>query len=478
MNTEQDQPAAPEDFAALFANEQTGPALQEGQVVKGRIVQISADSVFVDIQGKGEALIIRAELEDEHGELQIGVGDEVEATVISTDGEIRLSRKLLKGMQARALIEKAVSSGLPVEGKVTSVVKGGYEVMVGGLRAFCPFSQIDTHRVESADAFLGQVLEFRITRYGENGRNIVLSRRQLLEDAEKKAAEETRQKIVPGAVLPGRVTSLTDFGVFVDLGGIQGLVHISELSHSRMAKAADLLEVGQPVTVKVLKIDDKTRKIALSLKALEGDPWAAVSERLRERQVIGGRIVRGMDFGVFVELLPGVDGLLHESEIPRSQQGWIKEAVASHAEISVMVLSIDPDKRRISLALAPEGAVPGEQAEEPALAVGAVMVGTVERVEPFGLFVRLGPGRTGLVPNAEMGTQRGTDHRKDFSPGTELKVVVLAIEEGGKRIRLSRSKALVHEEQAETQAYLRSTAPKSRGFGVTLGDLLRQSRKN
>ena len=446
--------------------------------MKGRIVQISADSVFVDIQDKGEALIARAELEDEHGELKVGVGDEVEATVISTDGEIRLSRKLLKGMQARALIEKAVSIGLPVEGKVAGVVKGGYEVLVAGLRAFCPFSQIDARRVESADVFLGQVLEFRITRYGENGRNIVLSRRRLLEDQERKAAEETRKKIVPEAILLGTVTSLTEFGAFVDLGGIQGLVHISELSHSRVARAADFLQVGQPVTVKVLKIDDKTHKIALSLKALEGDPWATVSERLRERQVISGRIVRAMDFGVFVELLPGIDGLLHASEIPRSQQGWIKEAAASQAEISVMILSIDPDKRRISLALAPEGATPGEQAEEPTLAVGAVMMGTVERVEPFGVFVRLGPGRTGLVPNAEMGTQRGTDHRRDFSPGTEVKVVVLAIEDGGKRIRLSRSKALVHEEQAETQAYLRSTGPKSRGFGVTLGDLLRQSRKN
>jgi small subunit ribosomal protein S1 len=156
----------------------------------------------------------------------------------------------------------------------------------------------------------------------------------------------------------------------------------------------------------------------------------------------------------------------------------MKDAAASQAEISVMVLGIDPDKRRISLALAPEGATLGEQAEEPALAVGTVMMGTVERVEPFGVFVRLGPGRTGLIPNVEMGTQRGTDHRKDFSPGTEVKVAVLAVEEGGKRIRLSRSKALVHEEQAETQAYLRSTGQKGRGFGVTLGDLLKQSRKN
>jgi len=184
-----------------------------------------------------------------------------------------------------------------------------------------------------------------------------------------------------------------------------------------------------------------------------------------------------MDFGVLVELLPGVDGLLHLSEIPRSQQRRIKEAAATQEELSVMILSIDPGKRRISLALAPEGATLGEQAKEPELVPGTVMVGTVERVEPFGVFVRLGPGRTGLIPNAEMGTQRGTDHRKDFPSGAEVKVVVLAIEDGGKRIRLSRSKALVHEEQAETQAYLRGATQKSRGFGVTLGDLLRQSRK-
>jgi ribosomal protein S1 len=143
-----------------------------------------------------------------------------------------------------------------------------------------------------------------------------------------------------------------------------------------------------------------------------------------------------------------------------------------------MILGIDAEKRRISLAIAPEGMAPGEEAKDATLTVGAVLTGTVERVEPFGVFVRLGPGRTGLIPNAEMGTQRGTDHRRDFSPGTEVKVVVLAIEEGGKRIRLSRAKALAHEEQAETQAYLRGTTQKGRGFGVTLGDLLKQRRKN
>jgi small subunit ribosomal protein S1 len=474
MSEEQEKPTQ-EDFATLFAREQAGPVLQSGQMVKGRVMHIGADSVFVDVHGKGEAVIARAELEDENGILQVAIGDEVEATVLSTDGEIRLSRKLLKGMQAREALEMAVASGLPVEGKVTGVIKGGYEVIVAGLRAFCPFSQIDVRRVESSDTFLNQVLEFRVTRYADNGRNIVLSRRQLLEEHAAKAMEETRKKIVPDAVLPGTVASLTDFGAFIDLGGVQGLVPLSEISHSRVGKLTDRLRIGEAVTVKVLRVDGQKGKITLSLKALEEDPWTAVSDQLRERQIVNGRVVRMMDFGVFVEVLPGVDGLLHLSEIPRNQHGAIKDAAASGAAVSVMILSIDPDKRRIALALAPEGMTPGEQVK--GLEVGAVMIGTVERVEPFGVFVRVGPGQVGLIPNAEMGTQRGTDHRKDFAPGTEVKVVVLAIEDGGKRIRLSRSKALAHEEQTETQAYLRGETQKSRGFGLTLGDLLKQSKK-
>lgn len=477
MSTEHDKLGEEEDFAALFAREQTGPAVRMGQTVKGRVIQIGADSVFVAVQGKGEAFIARAELEDEHGALHVAVGDEIEATVVATDGEVRLSRKLLKGAQAREMIEMAAVHGLPVEGKVTGLIKGGYEVTVAGLRAFCPFSQSGTRRSDPPEAFLNQVLEFRITRYAENGRNLVLSRRQILEERAAKAAAETRKKIVPDAVLSGTVASLADFGAFVDLGGVQGLVPLSEISHSRVGKPADRLSVGEPVTVKVLKVEAQTGKIALSLKALEGDPWAAVAGQLRERQIISGRSVRAMDFGVFVELLPGVDGLLHASEIPRSQRGMVREAAASYAEITVMVLSIDPDKRRISLALAPEGMTPGEQVGESTLAAGAVVIGTVERVEPFGVFVRLGPGQTGLIANAEMGTPRGTDHRKEFAPGTEVKVAVLAIEEGGKRIRLSRVKARDHEERAETQAYLRGTSQKGGGFSTTLGELLLKKNK-
>jgi len=463
---------AEEDFATLFAQHESRRALERGQVVKGRVIQISDEHVFVDVGGKGEAWIDRGELTDDTGQLKIKLGDEVEATVVATGDEIRLSHRLRQGAQAREALGVAAQTGVPVEGRVAGVIKGGYEVTVAGLRAFCPFSQMDLRRVESEQDFVGRVLEFRVTKFSEGGRNVVLSRRALLEEHAAKAAEETRKKILPDAVLPGTVVSLADFGAFVDLGGVQGLVPISEISHARVDRPGDRLRVGEHVSVKVLRIDEAKGKVTLSLKALEGDPWATVPGRLRERQIVHGRALRATEFGVFVELLPGVDGLLHTSEIPRHRQGAMREAVAAGAAITVMILNVDFSRRRIALALAPEGAEVGEELQS-AVAVGAVLTGSVERIEPFGVFVRLGPGQTGLVPNAELGTTRGADHRKMFPAGSEMKVFVLAVEEGGRRIRLSREKALAHEERTETQAYMKDAGRKG-GFGMTLGDFLKE----
>src|SRR6202008_1234432 len=213
-----------EDFATLFARSEAGPTLERGQAVKGRVIQITSDHVFVDVGGKGEAWIDRAELTDDAGRLRVAVGDEVEATVVGT------------GAQAREALELAAQSGVTVEGRVAAVIKGGYEVTLGGLRAFCPFSQMDLRRVESEQEYVGRVLEFRVTKYGENGRNIVVSRRQLLQEQAAKAAEETRKKLVPDAILTGTVASLADFGAFVDLGGVQGLVPMSELLHYRVGR--------------------------------------------------------------------------------------------------------------------------------------------------------------------------------------------------------------------------------------------------
>src|SRR2546425_1981907 len=364
-----------EDFAALFARHEARRAVERGQVVKGRVIQISDEHVFVDVGGKGEAWVDRAELTDDQGHLKIKVGDEIEATVVATGDEIRLSHRLRQGGHAREALAVAAQTGVPIEGRVAGVIKGGYEVTVGGLRAFCPFSQMELRRVESEQEYVGRVLEFRVTKYGEGGRNIVLSRRQILEEQAAKAAEQTRKKILPDAVLPGTVVSLADFGAFVDLGGVQGLVPMSELSHARTERASDRLRVGEAVTVKVLRLDEAKGRITLSLKALEGDPWVAVPGRLRERQVVRARAVRAAEFGVFVELLPGVDGLLHASEIPRHRSAALREAVAAGAEIAVMIVGVDTAKRRIALALAPEGAAIGDEMAS-TVAGRAVLMGT------------------------------------------------------------------------------------------------------
>ena len=465
-----------EDFATLLAREGTRRALHMGDVVKGRILQIGDETVFVDVGSKGEALIERAELLDDQGNLKLGVGDEIEATVVRTGDEVRLSYRLLQGVQARQGLAVAADTGLPVEGRVAAVIKGGYEVTVAGLRAFCPFSQMELRRVDAPEAYVGRVLEFRIARYGEQGRNIVLTRRALLEEQAAAAAEETRKKIVVGAVLPGTVASLAAFGAFIDLGGVQGLVPLSEISHSRLGRPTDHLHVGDAVAVKVLQIDEAKGKISLSLKALAGDPWVDVAGALRERQIVNGRVARVTDFGVFVELLPGVDGLLHLTEIPRSRHAEMKQAAQNGAPLLVLVTNIDREKRRIGLALAPEGTSHGEHVES-RIAVGAVVTGTVDRIEPYGVFLRLGPGQVGLIPNAEMGTAKNSDHRRDFPPGAEIKVAVLSIEDGGKRIRLSRAQAIRMEEDAETRGYMQGSAKKGDGFGMTLGEALRRSRQ-
>ena len=349
-----------EDFATLFAREGAKRALQVGQVVKGRILQIGEETLFVDVGGKGEALIERAELTDGDGNLTVKVGDEIEATVVRSGDEIRLSYRLLQGIQAREGLAVAAQTGLPVEGKVAAVIKGGYEVTVAGLRAFCPFSQMDLRRTDAPEAYVGRVLEFRVSRYSEQGRNIVLTRRVILEEQAAEAAEETRKKLLPGAVLPGTVASLAEFGAFVDLGGVQGLIPASEISHSRVGRPADRLHVGEIVTVKVLKIDEAKGRISLSLKALETDPWTEIAGKLRDRQIVRGRVARMTDFGVFVELLAWHRRPAAPDGDPAEPPGEMKKAAETGEDLIVLVTSIDLDKRRISLAIAPEGAAPGD----------------------------------------------------------------------------------------------------------------------
>jgi small subunit ribosomal protein S1 len=345
-----------DDFAAMFEASLQAKRVERGQTIEGTIVGIGREVAFVDIGGKGEAAIEIAELKDADGNLEVAVGDRIQATVVSTAGGLTLSRKLVRGAATQRQLEDAFRAGLPVEGKVEKAVKGGYEVRIAGQRGFCPFSQIDTQRSEPS-THEGRVYEFRIIEYTEGGRNLVVSRRALLEEQQRAGAAEVRRSIVVGAVISGRVASVRDFGAFVDLGGgVQGLLHVSEMGWSRVSDASQVVKPGDEITVKILRVDEGQQKISLGLKQLTADPWSAVQANYEIGQVITGRVTRLAEFGAFVELEPGVEGLAHASTFaPTGRSDTWSALVPVGTTAAFEILSIDFEKKRIGLTLVPEG---------------------------------------------------------------------------------------------------------------------------
>ncbi len=346
-----------EDFASMFEASIQAKRIQKGQTIEGTIVAIGAEVAFINVGGKGEALIDIAELKDREGVLEANVGDRIQAVVVSTEGGLTLSRRLARGGATDRQLEDAFHAGLPVEGKIERDVKGGYEVRIGRQRAFCPFSQIDIVRTTDPALHVGRVYTFRIVEYKEGGRNLIVSRRAVLEEEQRASATELRRSIAVGAVLTGRVASVRDFGAFVDLGaGVQGLLHVSEMGWSRVLDTSHVVTPGEEITVKVLRIDDDGKKIALGLKQLSADPWSTVPATYEVGQVRTGRVTRLADFGAFVELEPGVEALAHASTFAPTghSKGWSRSvAVGMTAEFEV--LSIDLDKKRIGVALVGEG---------------------------------------------------------------------------------------------------------------------------
>lgn len=355
-----------DDFAALFEASIKQKPVERGQTIEGTIVAIGADVAFVNVGGKGEAVIALDELRDDDGALEAAAGDRIQAVVVSTEGGVTLSRKLARGAATDRQLEDAFRAGLPVEGRVEQAVKGGYEVRIGRQRGFCPFSQIDTRRDTQPAEHLGRVYAFRIIEYKDGGRNLVVSRRALLEEEQRASAAELRKSIVVGAVMTGRVTSVREFGAFVDLGaGVQGLLHVSEMGWSRVS-AASVVAVGDEITVRVLRVDDDGQKIALGLKQLTDDPWSNIPAKYEVGQVRTGRVTRLAEFGAFIELEPGIEGLAHVSTFPSTGQtgGW-RRSVAVGTTATVEIRSIEPDKKRIGVALVHEGSLrAAEEAED------------------------------------------------------------------------------------------------------------------
>ncbi|HVR02837.1 MAG TPA: S1 RNA-binding domain-containing protein [Polyangia bacterium] len=363
-----ERPAPPEDFAAMFAAAEKSaprarrPKVAVGDRVRGKVASIGHEVTVLELDGGGEGTLETLELRDEAGQLTVAVGDFLEARVVGLGdkaGFVWLRRGASRGGDARAGLAEAAASGLPVEGLVTGVNKGGVEVTVGGVRAFCPVSQLELRPVADPAVYVGQKLLFRITRFEDDrrGPNVVVSRRALLEDEMRTRAVDTRAKLVPGAVLSGTVTALKDFGAFVDVGGIEGLLPASEIGFQRGTKPSDVLAIGQAVTVQVMRVekrDDPKRpeQVSFSLKALERDPWDDAAVSLRAGAVVKGQVTRAEPFGAFVQLAPGVEGLLHVSELGGGKHlRHAREAVKPGDTLEVTILAIDGEKRRISLGL-------------------------------------------------------------------------------------------------------------------------------
>ena len=472
----------PKSFAELFeANPETPDRkFSPGQMVSGRVVKISKDTIFVDLGGKSEGIAEIEELLDKDGNLTFKEGESITLRVASVKDGIHLSKRIrAQGADAYEILREAQQDLIPVEGRVSAVNKGGFEIDLSGTRAFCPLSQIDLQFCEKPEEHVGARYQFRIMEIKEKGRNLVVSRRVLLEEEQERKSKETLAMLKPDLECEGKVTKLTDFGAFVDLGGIEGMVHISEISHARINHPSEVLKPGQQVKVKVMKIDqDKgdRQRVALSIKALEPDAWEK-GLGFQEGEIIRGKVSRLADFGAFVQVAPGVDGLVHISEISYERISHPNRLLHEGDMVDVMVMGIDHPTRRVSLSMK-EAAIKKRMGEEEdgskkVREVGQVLRGFVEDIKPYGLFVRLpqlGKGARGLLPMEELGDSEKGDVKRRFPKGKEMKVEIISIDEKG-RIRLSQKVMEEREDQEDYRKFL-EREDKEGKLG-TLGEVLK-----
>lgn len=344
-------------FAEMFeqSSEKGRSWLEPGQKLTGKVLKIGTEWLFMDTGQKGEGVVERKEFLDLDGNLTVNEGDSITAYFLSSShGEMRFTTKLGGGASGSTQLEQAWQAGVPVEGVVEKEIKGGYEVKLGGtVRAFCPYSQIALRRVENPEALINTRLTFMISEYAENGRNIVVSRRALLEEEQQRLKEEAQAGISEGMTVIGTVISLQDYGAFIDIGGLEGLLPISEVGWSRVKDIRDVLSVGQQLKVVVKSIDKEKDRISLSIKDTLADPWEQVLDKFPEGSFHTGTVARLDTFGAFVTLSNGVDGLLHISKLGSGKRiNHPREVVKEGEQIEVKIESIDRANRRISLALA------------------------------------------------------------------------------------------------------------------------------
>ncbi len=409
-----------EDFATLFENymNDVKDDLTVGEKINGEIISIGDQSVFINTGTKVDGVVDKQELTDKEGDFGYQVGDVVSLYVVSIgDGEIRLS-KTISGPGGENRLFDAKKHGIPVEGRITETCKGGFRVNIMGKMAFCPVSQIDVSYVEQPEAYVGNTYEFLITRIESRGKNIVVSRRDLLNRYIAEARDQFLKSVKPGDIVDAKIIKIMPYGAFAEvIPGVEGMIHISELGWKRVDKTEEAVAVNDTVKAVILGIEetgDKTRpvKISLSMKSAMGDPWDNIADRFAEGDKVRGTVTRCADFGAFVEIEEGIEGLVHISELSHRRVIRSENVVSPGETVSVMIKAIDPKARRISLSMKDAEGDPWVDIEDK-YKKGQAVTGRIEKKEAFGYFIELEPGIVGLLPISKIkGAAEGQDVEK------------------------------------------------------------------
>ena len=466
-----------EDLLELYSPRMNDD-IQVGDKIAGEIISIGRDTVFIDTGTKIDGLVEKDELLNDDGEFPYKEGDTLELYVVSSKGsEIRLSRAL-SGVHGLAALEDAFEKGIPVEGRIKEQIKGGFQVDIMKRRAFCPISQMDLGFVENPDDYVGKTYQFLITQFEEDGKNIVISRRELLNREQEEARKEFLDKIAIGTQFEGKITKLMPFGAFVELfPGIEGMIHLSELSWSRVEKPDEVLNVGDVIQVKLISIekDEKSDqvKIGLSIKQVTGDPWESVHEKFHEGDKVTGKVTRCTNFGAFVEIAPGIEGLVHISEMSYKKRILKSEDVVKPGDtVPIVVKEIDAVKRRISLSIRDAEGDPWMNVQDN-YRVGQVVEGNIEKKEKFGYFVSLEPGITGLLPKSTIKKSYQPALIEKLRQGDAITVIVNEIKPDERKITLFPGDS---RDEDDWRSFAKSTKKSLSSLGEKLEQALKSKK--
>ena len=429
-----------ESFAALFEESELNLNVEKGAVIQGVVVNIDSDWVTVDTGLKSEGIVDRAEFLNDQRELEVQVGDTVDVVVEALDngmGQTVLSREKAKRAETWTKLEKIFEDGEIVTGVISGKVKGGFTVDIGPVRAFLPGSLVDTRPIRDTTHLEGKELEFKVIKLDAKRNNVVVSRRAVMEAESSADREALLAQLEEGQTVTGTIKNLTDYGAFVDLGGIDGLLHITDMAWKRIKHPSEVVEVGQEVTVKVLKFDRERNRVSLGLKQLGEDPWLAIMNRYPKGSIVKARVTNLTDYGCFAEIAEGVEGLVHVSEMDHTNKNIHPSKVVQIGdEVDVMVLEVDEERRRISLGIKQTRANPWEEFAKDH-DKGEKVSGTIKSITDFGIFIGLPGGIDGLVHLSDISwNEQGEEAIRRYKKGDTVEAVILSVDAEGNRISL------------------------------------------